>query len=1177
MKFIKDKCNFIGFLSVTALMGVAVLIAVMLAKNTILQKTLSIDSDGSGGAADCSAGQYYNSSTDSCMNCPGAYTSVAGSTGVGSCFIRCSAGTRIANYRDTSCSACGLGYYKAASTHYYNDPAQSCTKCPDGYTTSTTTAGSSAECNVSTTQATSCSAGYYLSGGECYACSAGYYSAGGTATSCSPCTGNTISGAKAGSCTACGSDEIANSTHTTCSIHCAAGRYYNSSTDSCMDCPGAYTSAAGSTGVGSCYVYCAAGTRIANYNDGSCSVCGKGYYKSATTHYYNTAAESCTKCPDGYTTASTTAGTVSECSVTIEITSCPAGQGLSGGVCQTCAAGYYSAEGSTSCLSCAGNKEYSAAGAASCSTCASGKVANQSHTGCIDEVTSVQCQPGRYIKAGSTTCTSVCPAGSYCQGGNFTPSDTYDRGISPCPSGYTSGGAGAMGIQECKTTCLAGYYHPAGGDRGCVKCNAGTYSSSSVQIAYQGASTCSTCATGYIAASEGATTCTACPNGYTSNSDHTACVSTGTPTTYYTLTYDVNGGTAWTSTTCASPYTFTSSGAKCTKQVASGAAYGTLPTATRTGYTFKEWNTRSDGTGTKVTSSTTASGNVTIYAIWTANITNYTITYNVNGGKAWTSTTCASPYTFTSSGATCTKQVASGAAYGTLPTATRASYTFKEWNTKADETGTKVTSSTTASGNATVYAIWVINKYTLTYDVNGGTAWTSSTCASPYSFNPSVSTCTKQVSAGTAYGTLPTATRSNYTFKEWNTKADGTGTKVTSSTTASGNVTIYAIWVANTTYYTLTYDVNGGTAWTNSTCASPYTFTASGSTCTKRIVAGTAYGTLPTATRSNYTFKEWNTKAEGTGTKVTSNTTASGNATVYAIWVANTSVVNVTGIAVTPKNSEIEVGDSVILKATITPSNATVKTVTWTSSDNTIAVVDENGVVTGMSIGTVTITATTTDGNKSDTATVKVIQASGDCTAGTYIAPGTSICTPCVGNTYTNAVNQTSCTPCNEGQIANSTHTGCQSRTNETVTCSPGTYLKANGTTAEDCEICPPGYYCPGGDFVPLSEDQGKNLCPSNHIDGQSGTISQELCKIKCLSGTYKDTVQSDVCIPCPTGTTSNSHVVNYNQKSEDGVCYAGSNNPKTGLFEIGGAFIAVLGLGSAAYVILKKRKIENI
>ena len=61
------------------------------------------------------------------------------------------------------------------------------------------------------------------------------------------------------------------------------------------------------------------------------------------------------------------------------------------------------------------------------------------------------------------------------------------------------------------------------------------------------------------------------------------------------------------------------------------------------------------------------------------------------------------------------------------------------------------------------------------------------------------------------------------------------------------------------------------------------------------------------------------------------------------------------------------------LTATITPSNASNKTLTWTSSNTNIATVDNNGVVTAKGYGTATITATTTDGsNKSATCSVTV-------------------------------------------------------------------------------------------------------------------------------------------------------------------------------------------------------------
>ena len=52
-----------------------------------------------------------------------------------------------------------------------------------------------------------------------------------------------------------------------------------------------------------------------------------------------------------------------------------------------------------------------------------------------------------------------------------------------------------------------------------------------------------------------------------------------------------------------------------------------------------------------------------------------------------------------------------------------------------------------------------------------------------------------------------------------------------------------------------------------------------------------------------------------------------------------------------------------MLTANITPDNATVRNVTWTSSDPSIATVDEQGEVVGIAAGKVKITATSTDGN----------------------------------------------------------------------------------------------------------------------------------------------------------------------------------------------------------------------
>ena len=82
--------------------------------------------------------------------------------------------------------------------------------------------------------------------------------------------------------------------------------------------------------------------------------------------------------------------------------------------------------------------------------------------------------------------------------------------------------------------------------------------------------------------------------------------------------------------------------------------------------------------------------------------------------------------------------------------------------------------------------------------------------------------------------------------------------------------------------------------------------------------------------------------------------------------------VAVTGVTVTPASQEVQVGKSTTFIATVTPDNATNKKVTWTSSDESVATVNEDGVVTGVKAGTATITATTVDGGITGTATIEV-------------------------------------------------------------------------------------------------------------------------------------------------------------------------------------------------------------
>lgn len=82
--------------------------------------------------------------------------------------------------------------------------------------------------------------------------------------------------------------------------------------------------------------------------------------------------------------------------------------------------------------------------------------------------------------------------------------------------------------------------------------------------------------------------------------------------------------------------------------------------------------------------------------------------------------------------------------------------------------------------------------------------------------------------------------------------------------------------------------------------------------------------------------------------------------------------VHVTGVKLNVTSKSIAVGESFVLKATVSPSNATMQSVSWSSSDETVATVDADGIVTALKVGSCKITVATDDGNKTATCDVSV-------------------------------------------------------------------------------------------------------------------------------------------------------------------------------------------------------------
>ena len=258
-------------------------------------------------------------------------------------------------------------------------------------------------------------------------------------------------------------------------------------------------------------------------------------------------------------------------------------------------------------------------------------------------------------------------------------------------------------------------------------------------------------------------------------------------------------------------------------------------TFARTGYSFSGWNAQADGTGPNYADKAsvinlTVTGSVTLYAQWMADT--YSLAFNSNNGV----------------GSMNNQNFATGDS-GTVSSNrfVKPGYTFNGWNTKADGTGTNYAADASlmsldnlATASPTLYAKWIANNYTVSFNANGGTgSMTDQSFAYDAPKNLTANSFARGSDTFLGWSTSVTAETATY----------ANGQSVSNlSTIADGRVTLYAVWRANT--YEVRFDGNCGTG-----DMLPQTIGRSDAT----QLNTNAY------TRTGYSFAGWNTNINGSG------------------------------------------------------------------------------------------------------------------------------------------------------------------------------------------------------------------------------------------------------------------------------------------------------------------------
>lgn len=285
---------------------------------------------------------------------------------------------------------------------------------------------------------------------------------------------------------------------------------------------------------------------------------------------------------------------------------------------------------------------------------------------------------------------------------------------------------------------------------------------------------------------------------------------------------------------------------------------------TKTGYTFKQWNTKPDGSGTSYNDKQSAlnlvgEGTITLYAQWEAN--NYTVVFNKNDDNA---TGTMEPQLFKYDE---TKNL-------TQNSFTKENYVFTEWNLDPDGNGAKYTDKQSVTnlltnGEITLYAQWTGKTYKIIFDKNNENA--TGTMA-PQSFKYDK----QQNLRKNAYSC------EGYTFAGWTLTPNGSESQYddeqsVKNLTSEDTITLYAKWDLNT--YTVSFDKNDENA---TGTMEPQTIRYTDSVA----LTANAYE------KTGYHFTKWTKNSNGTGEYFTNGQTVqnllpSGEMTLYAQWEAN--------------------------------------------------------------------------------------------------------------------------------------------------------------------------------------------------------------------------------------------------------------------------------------------------